>query len=98
MFIASDVAPQRRKGRGKVKGHKISTKVANDGKYGPWFDSVVGIHTRDICDLYHNAWKDVDPQHKRKIQDRMLVFAKLYYYKFIFKLNTIKPLSILIVL
>ena len=30
------------------------------GDYGPWFDSAIGIHTRDICKLYHKAWKDVD--------------------------------------
>ena len=66
--------------------------------YGHWFDSAIGIYTRDICEPYHNAWKDVDPQHKRKKQDCMLVFAKLYSYKFLFNLNIIKPLIVLAVL
>ena len=25
------------------------------GDYGPWFDSAIGIHTRDIGDLFYNA-------------------------------------------
>ena len=44
------------------------------GKYGAWFESAVGIHTRDICEPFHDAWKDVSDVDKRTIQDRMLVF------------------------
>ena len=44
------------------------------GKYGAWFESAVGIHTRDICEPFHDAWKDVSDIDKRTIQDRMLVF------------------------
>ena len=29
--------------------------------YDPWFDSAIDIHTRDICESYHNAWKDFNP-------------------------------------
>ncbi|EXC15933.1 hypothetical protein L484_015734 [Morus notabilis] len=42
------------------------------GKYGAWFDSAVGIHTRDICEPFHDAWKDISDMDKRTIQDRML--------------------------
>ncbi|EXC30722.1 hypothetical protein L484_027897 [Morus notabilis] len=42
------------------------------GKYGAWFDSTVGIHTRDICEPFHNASKDISDMDKRTIQDRML--------------------------
>ncbi|EXB44625.1 hypothetical protein L484_010316 [Morus notabilis] len=44
------------------------------GKYGAWFDSVVGNHTRDICEPFHDAWKDINDMDKRTIQDRMLIF------------------------
>ena len=111
MFIASDVAPRWRKGWGKAKGHEIAKddKIALKfdyargtwkalGDYGPWFDSAIDIHTRDICKSYHNTRKDVDPQHKRNIQDRLLVYAMLYCYKSLFKLYIIKPLTILTVL
>ena len=76
MSTALDAAPRRRKGQGKVKVHKIATKVNKDGKialkfdevggtwkalreYSLWFDSAINIHTRDICEPYHNAWKDI---------------------------------------
>ena len=36
------------------------------GDYSPWFASVIDIHTRDIYDPFHNAWKDLDPQHKKR--------------------------------
>ena len=42
MFIASDVAPRRRKGRGKAKGHEITTKVEKDGKIALKFDKARG--------------------------------------------------------
>ena len=97
MFTAPDVAPRRRKGRGKARGHEISAKVSKEDKLsvtfdeaggiwkalgvnGPWFDSAVGIHTRDTCEPFHNAWKDVPPSHKRAIQERMLVSIKIYSY------------------
>ena len=35
-------------------------------EYSPWFDSAVSIHTRDICEPYHNAWKDVDPRMRER--------------------------------
>ncbi|EXB58275.1 hypothetical protein L484_015608 [Morus notabilis] len=43
------------------------------GKYGAWFDSAVGIHTRDICEPFHDAWKDISDVNKRTIQDWMLL-------------------------
>ena len=52
----------------------------------------------DISDPFHNAWNDVDPEHKRDVHDRMLVFAKLHCYKFFFKLNIRKPLTVLTML
>ena len=55
------------------------------GEYGPWFDSAIDIHTRDICEPYHNTWKYVATEHRRIIQDCMLVSAKIYSYKFLFK-------------
>ena len=50
------------------------------GEYGPWFDSAIDIYTRDICYPFHNAWKDVDPQHKRDMQDHKLVYEKLHCF------------------
>ena len=67
------------------KDRKITLKFDEVGgtwkalrEYDPWFDSTIDIHTKDICESYHNARKDVDPQHKRKIQDHILVCAKFY--------------------
>ena len=62
--------------------------------YDPWFDSAINIHTRDTCELFHNAWKDVPASHKRDIQDRMLVSTKIYSYKFLFKFNIKKSLTV----
>ena len=42
MFIASDAAPRRRKGREKVKGREITAKVYKDGKIALKFDEVGG--------------------------------------------------------
>ena len=62
--------------------------------YGPWFDSAIDIHTKDICEPYHNSWKDISTTHKRDIQDRMLVSKNIYSYKFLIKLNIIKSLTV----
>ena len=50
------------------------------GVNGSWFDSAVNIHTRDICEPFHNAWNDVPASHKRAIQECMLVSRKIYSY------------------
>ncbi|EXC29547.1 hypothetical protein L484_005000 [Morus notabilis] len=42
------------------------------GKYGAWFESAVGIHTKDICEPFHDAWKDISDMDKRTIQNWML--------------------------
>ena len=83
------------------KDGKIALKFDESGgiwkalrEYGPWLDSLINIHSKDICEPYHNAWKDVVAEHKKKIQYRMLVIANIYSYKIFFKLNIIKPLTI----
>ena len=50
------------------------------GVNSPWFDSTVSIHTRDTCEPFYNAWKDVPSSHKRAIHERMLVSIKIYSY------------------
>ncbi|EXB97047.1 hypothetical protein L484_014658 [Morus notabilis] len=47
------------------------------GKYGVWFDSAVGIHTRDICEPFHDAWQDISDMDKRTILARMLGGSKV---------------------
>ena len=42
------------------------------GDYGPWFDSAIDIHTRDICEPFHNAWKDISASHKKDIQYKIV--------------------------
>ena len=64
------------------------------GEYSPWFDNAIDIHTKDIFEPYHNAWRDVCASYKRDIPDRMLVSSKFYSYKFVFKLHIINSLTI----
>ena len=63
---------------------------------GPWFDSAVGINTRDTYEPFHNAWKDVPTSPKRDIQERMLVSRKIYSYQIPFKFNIKKSLSFVV--
>ena len=64
------------------------------GDNGLWFDGAVDIHTRDICETFHNAWKDILANHKRDIQEHMLVSRKIYSYQIPFKFNIKKSLTV----
>ncbi|EXC34925.1 hypothetical protein L484_020042 [Morus notabilis] len=77
-FCESAPEPRQRKGRGGAKGYEIAQKVIQDGKITVEFDEAgVGIHTRDICEPFHDAWKDISDMGKRTIQNRMLFIRKL---------------------
>ncbi|EXB38729.1 hypothetical protein L484_004524 [Morus notabilis] len=47
------------------------------GKNGAWFDSAIGIHTGDICEPFHDAWKDISDMDNRTIQNRMLKISEI---------------------
>ena len=34
---------------------EVGDTYKGPGDYGPWFESAIDIHTKDICDPFHNA-------------------------------------------
>ncbi|KAK6158587.1 hypothetical protein DH2020_005901 [Rehmannia glutinosa] len=52
------------------------------GDEGSWYKSTLGMHTRDICEPFHNSWKSV-PAHQRKlVHERLRDWFEIdYTYK-----------------
>ncbi|GMN70116.1 hypothetical protein TIFTF001_039164 [Ficus carica] len=50
------------------------------GDNGPWYDSVIGVHTRDALEPFHNIWKQVDADSKKLILNRMTTIISEYYW------------------
>ncbi|GMN65239.1 hypothetical protein TIFTF001_034305 [Ficus carica] len=38
------------------------------GDNSPWYDSTIGVHTRDVLEPFHDTWKQVDANSKKLIR------------------------------